>query len=50
MRAEVVLKDLGARENGVKMQVARKYSLAHLKVKLRGRLFMNLKIMFGKRH
>jgi len=34
MRVEVVLKNMGVRENGVKAQVARKYYLAHPTIKL----------------
>jgi hypothetical protein len=34
VRAKVVLEDMGARENGAKVQLAQKYSLACPKIKL----------------
>jgi len=37
MRVEMVLKDMGAKENGSKAWVFLKYSLAHPKTKLRRR-------------
>ncbi len=37
MTTEVVLKDMGVRENGAKARVAQKYSLAHSSAKLRNK-------------
>jgi hypothetical protein len=34
MRAKVVSKDMGARENGAKVRLTQKYYLAYLKIKL----------------
>jgi hypothetical protein len=34
VRVEVVLKDVGAKENGAKMCVAEKYFLTHPRIKL----------------
>jgi hypothetical protein len=37
MKAKVVSKNMGAKENGGKMQIVQKYSLACLKIKLQKR-------------